>query len=124
MKRLEEPPAKERPAAWRLLSVEDHPLDTHDESPIGLRPRHQALEMSSIRQREGRVEHVSLMRKISTECFGEHAPQWGSVVGGDDTHGGATPRAENPSKLGQASRRVREEHEAKLTNHGVEGAIA
>src|SRR5215813_2003218 len=84
---------------------------------------HQPFEMSSVRQRERQVKHLSLVGKILAECFREHAPHRRALAGGDDAHSGMTARPEHAAKLPQTPCGVGEEHKAELTDHGVEGAV-
>src|SRR5207245_1415743 len=76
-----------------------------------------------IRQRKRQVQHLPLVRKIPAEYFREDAPHRRALAGGDDAHSGTTARAEHTAELFQAPSGIGEEHEAELTDHGVEGAV-
>jgi hypothetical protein len=85
--------------------------------------RQQAFETRSVRQRKRQVKHLPLVRKIPAECFRENAPHRRALARGDHAHRGTTVRAENAAELFQAPCGIREEHEAELTDHGVEGRV-
>src|SRR5262249_35812562 len=86
--------------------------------------RQEALETPSVRQRKYQAQDLLLVRQIPAEDFREDTPHRRALACGDDAHRGTTARAEHPAELVQALGGIGKEHEAELTEHGVEGAVS
>src|SRR5262249_25473775 len=60
---------------------------------------------------------------MARKSFGERSPHRRSLARRDDADGGTPSRSENTTEFGQTPGGIREEHQAKLADHGVEDAF-
>src|SRR4030095_1853729 len=83
----------------------------------------QPRDTAGIGQRKRQVEHLTLSRKIPAERFREHSPDWRTLARRDDAHDSPAASTHNAAEFAQTTSGIWKEHEAKLTDHGVEDAI-